>query len=233
MQKHDEFIKYGKNLAAPRNPEIFQGDRILINRILSRDKIDGVLVSENCINNTDVFNLIPIAQNDISIKVLLALIVSKLCASYFKSANVNLNRDAFPKINVNTLESFPIPRISQQEQQPIVEKVDLMLSWNKELQDISAKFQRSIQRKFSIEELPGKLQNWYLLTYPEFIAELSKKKIKLSLSDEAEWEGYFLQESKKATEIKTKIDTTDKEIDNMVYQLYELTGDEIRIIENS
>ena len=41
----------------------------------------------------------------------------------------------------------------------------------------------------------------------------------------------FLQESKKAIEIKTNIETTDLEIDQMVYALYELTDEEIGIVE--
>ena len=233
LQPNNEFIKYGKNLAAPRNPEIFQGERILVNRILSRNTIDGVLVSDKLINNTDVFNLIPNYQNSISTKVLFALIVSKLCATYFRKANVNLDRDAFPKINVNTLETFPIPEISSSFQQSIIDKVDLMMPLNKEIQEASQKFQRTIQRKFDLEDLPGKLQNWYLLSYKEFIAELGKKKVKLSLTEEAEWEDYFLQEAKKALEIKAAIETTDKEIDQMVYQLYELTDEEIRIVEGA
>ena len=233
LQPNNEFIKYGKNLAAPRNPEIFLGERILINRILYRNTIDGVLVSYKLINNTDVFNLIPNYQNSISTKVLFALIVSKLCATYFRKANVNLDRDAFPKINVNTLETFPIPEISSSFQQSIIEKVDLMMPLNKELQEASQKFQRSIQRKFDLEDLPGKLQNWYLLSYKEFITELGKKKVKLSLTEEAEWEDYFLQEAKKVLEIKAAIETTDKEIDQMVYKLYELTDEEIMIVEGA
>jgi type II restriction/modification system DNA methylase subunit YeeA len=65
------------------------------------------------------------------------------------------------------------------------------------------------------------------------MVELGKKKVKLSLSDEAEWEEYFMQEQKKALDIKTKIGATDKEIDQMVYKLYGLTEDEIKIVEGS
>lgn len=108
-----------------------------------------------------------------------------------------------------------------------------MLSLNKELQKQSQKFQRIIQRKFELEQLPKKLQDWYLLTYSEFIKELGKKKIKLSLSKEAEWEDYFLQENKKALALKTDIDGTDKKIDSMVYTLDGLTKEEIAIVENS
>ncbi|MFZ2283628.1 MAG: hypothetical protein WAV86_07115 [Lutibacter sp.] len=79
--------------------------------------------------------------------------------------------------------------------------------------------------------MPKKLQDWYLLSYGEFIKELEKKKVKLSLSQKAEWEDYFLQESKKALALKTDIDTADKEIDAMVYKLYGLTEEEIGIVE--
>ena len=43
--------------------------------------------------------------------------------------------------------------------------------------------------------------------------------------------GNHLLESKKAREIKTQIETTDQEIDQMVYALYELTEEEIGIVE--
>jgi hypothetical protein len=115
----------------------------------------------------------------------------------------------------------------------LAEKANIMLTLNKELQDVSSKFQRTLQRKFELEDLPKKLQDWYLLSYGEFIKELGKKKIKLSLSQEAEWEYYFTQEQQKALALKQQIDTTDKEIDQMVYALYGLTEEEIAIVEKS
>lgn len=99
------------------------------------------------------------------------------------------------------------------------------------MHEASQRFQRTIQRKFILEDLPGKLQNWYLLTYKEFIVELAKKKVKLSLKEEGEWETYFLEEAKQALELKSEIDKTDKEIDRMVYELYGLTKEEIGIVE--
>ena len=78
-----------------------------------------------------------------------------------------------------------------------------------------------------------KLQNWYLLSYSDFIKELTKQKVKLSLSQEAEWEEYFTQEATKVLAIKNKIDSTDKAIDSMVYELYGLTSEEIAIVESS
>ena len=70
-----------------------------------------------------------------------------------------------------------------------------------------------------------------MLSNKEFIAELGKKKVKLTLAQEAEWEDYFNTEKAKALQIKKQTDDTDREIDRMVYSLYELTEDEIKIVE--
>jgi len=137
------------------------------------------------------------------------------------------------KLDYNKIVNVPIPNINTEQKQPFIEKADTMLSLNKELQEHNQKFQRSLARKFALTELPKKLQDWYLLSYADFIKELEKKKIKLSLNEEAEWETYFTTEAKKALELKTQIAQTDKEIDQMVYALYELTEDEIKIVEGS
>ncbi len=154
-------------------------------------------------------------------------------------------RKLFPKIILVDLRKFPIKEISLFNQQPFIGKADLMLSLNKQLQEVSGKFQRTIQRKFfstmeTAEHAPlaplplqNKLQNWYLLTYKEFITVLTKKKVKLSFSEEAEWEVYFMQECAIAQQIKAQIDNTDKEIDKMVYELYELTEEEIKIVDGN
>lgn len=64
------------------------------------------------------------------------------------------------------------------------------------------------------------MQDRYLVSYGDFIKELAKKKVTLSLSQEAEWEDYFMQEQQKAIVLKTQIDKTDAAIDGMVYDLY-------------
>ena len=69
--------------------------------------------------------------------------------------------------------------------------------------------------------------------YGDFIKELGKIKIKLTLLQEVEWEDYFNQEQKKAIDLKNSIDATDATIDKMVYELYGLTSEEIKIVEQS
>lgn len=228
-----EYIKYGKNLAAPRNPEIFKGERILINRILSKNKIDGVLLSETYINNTDVFNLIPQPNNPVSIKVLYGLIVSKLCATYFKKANVNLNRNAFPKINVNTLEAFPVPEIPIETQKRFELQIDSIIEKTSEFQKSKSKFLGLLQDNLSLSTTSKKLDAFYESDFKSFLSELKKQKIVLALSNQSEWKDFFEHSKSEINQLQTEIDKTDREIDQMVYELYDLTEQEIKIVENS
>lgn len=161
-----------------------------------------------------------------------SLLNSKTIQYYYQS-KFAANTDVFPKIRIGQVKQLPIKEVSLENQQPFIEKADQMLSLNKELQELSAKFQRNLQREFSLETLSKKLQNWYELSFAEFLKELAKAKLNLTLSQKAEWEDYFLAEQQKAISIKSQIDQTDKEIDQMVYELYGLTEEEIKIVENS
>jgi len=63
--------------------------------------------------------------------------------------------------------------------------------------------------------------------------ELKKLKVKLSLSEESEWMQYFNEQKQKANELQTQITQTTREIDRMVYELFVLTDEEIKIVEES
>lgn len=161
---------------------------------------------------------------------ILGILNSQLIKSYWLS-KYNDNKDLFPKIKGYQLKKLPIKTTSPENQQPFIEKAEQMISLNKELQEVSDKFQRTLKRKFSLEDLSKKLQDWYNLSFADFIKELGKQKVKLTLAEEAEWEDYFITEQQKAQSIKNIITQTDKEIDQMVYELYGLTKEEIEIVE--
>lgn len=171
-------------------------------------------------------------KSELGLKYLLAILNSKLIGFYYikKFTNESTLTNA---ISTQNLFKIPIIKIDFTEQNRFVFFTEIMLDLNKELQELSSKFQRTLQRKFELDSLPKKLENWYELTFAEFVKELAKKKVKLSLSEESEWEDYFLQEQQKAIAIKNEIVATDKTIDKMVYELYGLSEEEISIVENS
>ncbi|MBN1463666.1 MAG: Eco57I restriction-modification methylase domain-containing protein [Paludibacteraceae bacterium] len=205
-------------LDRPRNKSVFDSNEKIIvpyranrNRFAYDDK-------QFFNDGGDIRAIVLNGKEDISIKYILTLLNSKILDWFygFIGKEKGDSREYFNK----PLSEIPIKKISLFAQQPFIEKADLMLSLNKSLQESSQKFQRTLERKFELADLSTKLQNWYTLSYKEFIAELGKKKVKLSLAQEAEWEEYFLQEQTKALALKQQIDITDKEIDHCLVLKY-------------
>jgi len=228
-----QYLQYGKQLASPRTFNLFEGEKIIIREITGKfpNSIISTYSEDLYLYNRSNIAIVKRDELEISLKYIVTILNSRLMAYYFVKNTAKSVRKMFPKIILNDLRKFPFKEISELQQQPFIEKAEQMLFLNKELKETSQKFQRALEREFAMESLPKKLQDWYLLSYGEFIKELEKKKVKLSLSQKAEWEDYFLQESKKALALKTDIDTTDKEIDAMVYELYGLSVEEIGIVE--
>lgn len=115
--------------------------------------------------------------------------------------------------------------------------VETMLELQKNFQTQTQKLSTYICSQYQLEKLSGKLSSWYDLDFSDFIKELNKavKAVKgtpLSKKDEFEWMELFEENKQKALALKAEIDRTDKEIDQMVYELYGLTEEEIRIVEN-
>ncbi len=240
-----KYLEYDINIMSrPTFPELHNKNKILIRAI--SDGLNATYDNEGyyidqkliiCSKRVEIEDYIVPAKrpksehlnknNEINDLAVLALINSKLSTYYYL-----IMLKGGVSILPEDIRNFPIFLFDNTEQQePFVSKASKMLLLTKQLNTVSQKFQRMLQRKFGMEDLPGKLQNWYTLTYKDFVTELGKKKIKFTLAQEAEWEDYFSAEQTKALEVKNLIDTTDREIDRMVYELYELTEEEIKIVE--
>ena len=230
-----QYLKYGENLAAPRSVELFNGKKIIIREITGvfPKNIISTYTEEFYLYNRSNIGIIEKENKKIDLKYILVVLNSTLISYYFMKNTAKSVRKLFPKIILNDLRKFPFKEISLKEQQPFIEKANKILTLNKEFQEILQKFQRMIMREFSLEKISTKLQNWYLLNFAEFIKELSKVKVKLNLSQKADWEDYFIAEKSKAETLNNEITKTDKEIDRMVYELYGLNEKEIEIIEKS
>jgi hypothetical protein len=130
------------------------------------------------------------------------------------------------------VDKFPIMETNLENQLSFVAKADIMLSKNDELHAAKQDFITLLLSKFESVRITTKLQTWPSLSAKEFLKELTKQKIKLPLAAEAEWIKYFEEEKIKVTYIQKAIEQTDNEIDQMVYQLYGLSDEEIKICKD-
>ncbi|OXA82847.1 hypothetical protein B0A56_03830 [Flavobacterium columnare NBRC 100251 = ATCC 23463] len=231
LQDTNQLIIYDtKQLHRPRKREIFEASEKILLRQTGAYPI--CMIDNEQYYTLDTVHNGLLINSKYSLKFIVSILNSKLMRFLYES-QINEGGKVFAQVKIIYIDPLPVKKISLLEQKPFIEKADLMLSLNKELQEQSQKFQRTIQRKFDVVSLPKKLQEWYLLGYPEFIKELGKLKAKLTLSEEAEWEEYFISEASKVMKIRYEILTTDEAIDKMVYELYGLTKEEIEIVEKS
>ena len=169
-----------------------------------------------------------------SLKYLNTILSSKLFTFYLED-KLRLVGPITIQYSKQYIENIPILKITETKQQPFIDKADSMLSLNKDFQTQTQKLSSYISSQYQLEKLSGKLSSWYELDFSDFIKELNKaiKTVKgtpLSKKDEFEWMELFEENKKKALALKAEIDRTDNEIDQMVYELYGLTEEEIQIV---
>jgi len=227
----EEWISYGEWLGAAREQRFFTTKRILIKQIIdwTAKRIWAALTEDELYNTQNAFNLI--ANPDYSTEYLLTLINSKLLSFYLRKKFLEEYKDRFQKILIKDCKEFPIKKISREQQLPFIAKADIMLAKNKELQELKQQLLQLLQSNFPEMKVSKKLEQWPSLGFAELLKELSKQKIKPTLPQQSEWMNYFEEQKIKALALQTVIDTTDKEIDAMVYALYGLTDEEIKIVE--
>lgn len=184
-------------------------------------------------HNTKCYSFIKKQEIKENYKYWLTILNSKLMWFFLKNTGYEL-RGGYFTFKTRYLEPFPLPQLKNiQEQDIFIEKADQMLSLNKELQEKAEKFIKRIKSNLEIQKITNKLQNFYDFDFKTFISELKKQKIKLTFTQQDEWEDYFDKYKTEINNIQNQINQTDKEIDKMVYDLYKLTPQEIEIVENS
>lgn len=230
LEYENDYVKRSENVHSIISKDIVFGDKIYFQRMRKISLFPRIVAcyDDDHLHGLYTCSVITKKQGgSYSLKSLLCIINSKLINIWYKYFDTDI------EIKLASVKQIPIPELSDKDFEILDNYCDKMLLLKSEITDTSFKLQRALEREFSLEVLPKKLKDWYLLSFAEFIKELEKKKVKLSLSQKAEWETYFLEEAKKAQDLKITIDTTDKQIDQMVYELYGLTEGEIKIVENS
>lgn len=168
-------------------------------------------------------------------KGLLALLNSKLIFYFLKSICTTL-QGGFYDFRRDKITTIPVKNNFSKYENDLSVLGEKLIGLTDSLNTEIKKFPAYINSQYQLEKLSGKLTNWYDLDFPDFIKELNKaiktaKGSPLTKKDEFEWMELFEENKKKALALKAEIDRTDKEIDQMVYELYGLTEEEIKIVE--
>ena len=223
-----EYIKYGDWLGAKREERFFTEPRIIVRQIVSGNppRIYAGYTEQPLYFTQIGFSII--SKGAINNKTLLCILNSDLMNFYHKFKFLDLEKDIFQKVLIANCKEFPIPEIPLEAQQPFIALADKILTLNETLQKKSTNFLKVVKQTFALEKISTKLETFYNLDFDGFMKELKQK---VTPKTKLEWLEVFEETKKSLQDLKQQIDSTDKEINALVYKLYNLTDEEIKIVE--
>lgn len=134
---YHQYIKYGENLAAPRNISIFSGDRIIIREISGQlpYTIISTFLHETAVNNQSAKTVVNLTANGY---FLIGVLNSKVESFWAVMKFDMLQRKTFPRFTTSQMREFPIPNSTIEEQELLAKLVQhqLSLHHNKDTEEV-------------------------------------------------------------------------------------------------
>ncbi len=213
-------MRQNKSTARPGTAERFEQPKVLV-----RDTGGGLMATydDAAYYAKDVIIIEHEKQSAIILKVLAALLNSRPLRWYYETT--------FPTLHVqrDELAALPIPNLDNTSELDFL--ASTMLTLHSQLQQKRSRFLRRLQENFEGMKSTGTLETFDTLSFTDFMKELKKQKIKLTLPQQDEWEDYFGQYKTECNSLSEQIAETDRKIDGMVYKLYGLNYDEVLVVD--
>ena len=144
-----EYIKYGANLAAPRDKKYFETPRILVRQIPSKSTyaVEAVYTNSDFINDLNSMVITDIQVNPF---YLLGVLNSRLISLWFFMKFDKFQRRLFPQFKVNELGDFPIPDATDSQQEEVAQLVEQLIE---EMKKDSLETKKITQLNLKIDDL--------------------------------------------------------------------------------
>ncbi|QXX75213.1 N-6 DNA methylase [Methylovirgula sp. HY1] len=210
--------------AQPGYEYIFNGPKIIFRDIseggtFSID-LDGLYIDMTCF-------AIPTADFG-----LLSLLNSKLAWFFWNSMTPEL-RGGYVRLKRQFVEQLPIPSALD---------IDLATLGQTCTDAARARFalQSAVRHRIldlappERKKLNGRLENWHDLSFAAFRDEVKKAfHADVPIKERGDWEHYLAETAAEVNRLSQEIATAEREIDQTVYRLFDLTSDEIVLLEAS
>jgi hypothetical protein len=110
-------------------------------------------------------------------------------------------------------------------------------SWQLESDALARLRDKIVTGRKTLSEVYGAplygIKTW-TLNFAEFRAEIKKTfKIEIPVKDRDGWEKYLMEKSTEIIKLTTGVEAAEREIDAIVYRVFDLTADEIKLLEQS
>jgi very-short-patch-repair endonuclease/type I restriction-modification system DNA methylase subunit len=145
-------------------------------------------------------------------------------------------RGGFYELRIIYVQTIPIPIIPPAQSARLTTLAEICTNAAQKRLKIQTAFQTSLGTLATLTKtkLSTKLQNFWELDFKTLLTELKKSfGIDLPTKKHAEWQDFLSETSAKIHALNHDIAVAENEINQIVYELFELTTDEIKLLEAS
>ena len=141
------YLRYCDEIASIRPLRTFQGERIVLRRLLTRKfRLQASMTTETMITTDNVLNIVP-RLPQASVALALGLLNSKLLSWLYVNTSMIAQKDDFPQVHISALAVLPIPNCDQTSHDRMVSLIEQMLELHKRLAAASASDRELYQRQ--------------------------------------------------------------------------------------
>ena len=165
---------------------------------------------------------------------LLALLNSS-CGWFQLTSIARIKRGGYVEAEAQYLEMIALPQFSRKTRASLASQSDAATSAAATRLEI----QSAVRHRISADlgdgaKLSRRLEDWHELSFKDFLAEV-KRAFKADIKPKArgDWETYLAEEGEKVRALTAEIETAERKIDQIVYNLFDLNADEIALLEAS
>ncbi|MDR2829428.1 MAG: N-6 DNA methylase [Methanobrevibacter sp.] len=207
--------------------EEFQKPKIIYPEISSGP---GFTIDKNGYYPLKTLFILTLKDNSIDLYYLLTLLNSNLIhfQMRFIASKLGNKTMQYSKIFMEQLPLI-IPSLAEQK---ILGKYGIkILDLHKKISNEKTSFQKYLISDFKVGKLTKKLLSYWSLSFDELYKEVKKQNKKITRKEKDLLEEEYQSSLNIIQPLKNEITSNDKEINKLVYELYELTDEEINLIE--
>ena len=231
----DQWYRFGRNQSLDKQ----HLPKLLIPRLVHTLFASLDIKGELCIDNVDVGGVVLI--DGWNLYYLLGVLNSKAC-NYVWRLTSKPFRGGYRSANKQFIAPLPIPNVKPKAQRPVAEIAKKLADLHSKRQESMAKFRRRVAIDLTpavlveaspiLPNLPRKLESFAEMPFVDVMAELEKYAGRKLKSVEREgWDEYLAKAVGPLTGIDQKINALTDDLNRLVYALYGLGPEEVKVIE--
>lgn len=218
--------KYWYSLHRSREVNLFEQNRIITPQISLGCNM--FLDLNKNYHNTKGYSFIKKEEIKEDYKYFLTILNSNIMWFFIKNTG-DVMRGGYYSFSTDYLEPFPIPKLDNLEQQkPFVDKADQVIELTNSFEELKNNFVDWLVDNFNLQKHKSKFDSAYKLKKEDLIEKLKELKVDLSYMT---LYSNIVRNHASLVKSYNELQAIEDEINEMVYKLYDLTSEDIKIIE--